>query len=231
MAGLFVTATGTEVGKTFVTAGLLRAGRRAGRAMGALKPVLSGFDPADAARSDAGVLLAALGLPLSDLAAISPWRFAAPLSPDMAAAAEGRAIELAAVIAACRAAVAGDAFTLIEGVGGVMVPLDGRHTVLDVMAVLGLPVLLVTGSALGAISHCLTAVAALSLCGIVPVLIVLNESAGSTVPLDATARTLRRFCVAPVATLPRSPPEQHFDELFARLRAQTAPSRAAGTAA
>ena len=65
MPGLFITATGTDIGKTFITAGLIRAGRRAGYAVDAFKPVLSGFDPDDAATSDAGVLLAALGRPLT----------------------------------------------------------------------------------------------------------------------------------------------------------------------
>ena len=89
--GLFITATGTDIGKTYVTAGLLRAGRRAGIAVDALKPVLSGYDPADAETSDAGVLLAALDRPITaaTIAAMSPWRFAAPLSPDRAAEREG----------------------------------------------------------------------------------------------------------------------------------------------
>ena len=142
MPGVFVTATGTDVGKTYVTAGLIRAGRRAGLAMEALKPVLSGFSMADAAASDAGVLLHALGRPVTPaaVAAISLWRYAAPLSPDMAAAAEGQSIDFDAVLAACRAAVRPDRLTLIEGVGGVMVPLDSRHTILDLVAALGLPV-------------------------------------------------------------------------------------------
>ena len=97
---LFVTATGTGIGKTHVACGLLRAQGGAG-----LKPVLSGFDPASAADSDAGRLLAAMGRPITPetIAAISPWRFAAPLSPDMAAAREGRAVPFEALIAACRA--------------------------------------------------------------------------------------------------------------------------------
>ena len=95
MSAIFVSATGTDVGKTFVTAGLIRHFLELRRAVDAIKPVASGFDQAAIAASDSGALLAALGRPLTiaEVDRISPWRFAAPLSPDMAAAREGRAID------------------------------------------------------------------------------------------------------------------------------------------
>src|SRR5579864_6359772 len=108
MSAIFISATGTGVGKTLVTAGLIRHCRARGEAVDALKPVVSGFDPAMLAASDPGVLLAALGRPLTldEACRISPWRFAAPLSPDMAAAREGRAIDFAELVKACSGAVA-----------------------------------------------------------------------------------------------------------------------------
>ena len=94
MAAVFVTGTGTDVGKTFVTAALIRHLRATGRSVDALKPVVSGFDATQIEASDPGVLLAALGRAATpdELDRISPWRFAAPLSPDLAAQAEGRAL-------------------------------------------------------------------------------------------------------------------------------------------
>ena len=86
MTAIFVTGTGTDVGKTFLSAALIRHWRAAGHAVAAYKPVASGFDPATQQASDPGVLLGALGRPITDIETISPWRFAAPLSPDMAAA-------------------------------------------------------------------------------------------------------------------------------------------------
>ena len=106
MTAIFVTGTGTDVGKTFLSAALIRHWRMAGHAVAAFKPVASGFDPATAQASDPGVLLAALGRPISDIDAISPWRFAAPLSPDMAAAREGRALDFEAIVAFSRQATA-----------------------------------------------------------------------------------------------------------------------------
>lgn len=176
----FITATGTDSGKTFVAEGLARAWRRRGHAVRALKPVMSGYDEAQLAQCDAGRLLAACGEDVTprSVAAIAPWRFAAPLSPDRAAALEGRAIDFDDLVAWCRREVlrAPDA-VLVEGVGGLMVPLDEHNTVRDWIVALDLPVLLVAGTYLGAVSHALTALAALREVGLRPAAIVLNESA------------------------------------------------------
>ncbi len=77
-----MTASGTEVGKTFVTAGICRGLLGRGLSVRALKPVISGFDPGDSSQTDTSVLLAAQGLDAApeNIEAVSPWRFAAPLS-------------------------------------------------------------------------------------------------------------------------------------------------------
>jgi dethiobiotin synthetase len=204
MTALFVTATGTDIGKTFVTAGLIRALRRAGRAVDAAKPVISGFTTETIGASDTGILLSALGRDLNPQEAerFSPWRFTAPLSPDMAAEAEGTAIDFDALITDSRGRIAAcHDVLLIEGVGGVMVPLDHTHTVLDWMAALGLPVLLAAGSYLGTISHTLSALDVLARRGLQVTALVVSETPGSTVGFDATIATLRRFVPAEVEIL------------------------------
>ena len=111
-----------------------------------------------------------------------------------------------------------DALTLIEGVGGVMVPLDERHTVLDLMTALDLPVVLVSPTGLGAISHLLTALAALRTRDLSPRAIILNETAGGHVPLAATRRTLLRFCGAiPLVDVPRRATAETFDAILLDL--------------
>jgi dethiobiotin synthetase len=167
---------------------------------------MSGFDMATAAVSDAGVLLGALGDPITPEAIerLSPWRFAAPLSPDMAAAREGCAIEFAALVARCRDTVVTPGTVFIEGVGGVMVPLDGSHTVLDWMGELAIPLILVTGSYLGTISHTLTAVDVCRSRGLRLAAIIVNESEQSTVTVEETLVTLGRFLGAtPLVVIPR----------------------------
>lgn len=201
MKAFFVTATGTDVGKTYVAAGIIRAARKAGRQATAIKPIMSGYDANRPDISDAGRLLTAMEKPVTQtsVAAISPWRYQAAVSPDMAAAMEGRAINLPQVITFCEAAIkqAPD-MILVEGVGGVMVPLDRWHTVRDWIAGLHIPALLVAGSYLGAISHILTAAEALNTRGIMIAGVVISESDVSPVRPEDVAATITKF-------LPRIP--------------------------
>lgn len=221
MKAAFVTATGTDIGKTFVSAGLIRARIRAGGQAGAIKPVMSGYDPAHPEKSDAGLLLAAMGSAISAdaVAAISPWRFGAAISPDMAAAREGSAIPFQEVLGFCRAAVSeAPGMMLVEGVGGVMVPLDAEHTMRDLIALLGLPVLLVAGSYLGTLSHTLTAAEALRDRGARIAAVVLSESEISPVPGEETAACIRKFLPGiPVRLLRRDPDDAAFSNLARAL--------------
>jgi dethiobiotin synthetase len=222
MSAVFITATGTDIGKTFVAAGLIRHWRAARRTVEALKPVATGYDPANATAGDPGVLLAALGRPVTptEIKRIAPWRFAAPLSPDMAARRENRAIDFDALVKFTRSAIAGAKDTLlIEGIGGVMVPLDDSHTVLDWMAAVNIPVVLVAGSYLGSLSHTLTSLDALRRRHLVIKALVVNETPGSTVPMADTVTTLKHFAGAtPIVPLPRSPiADPTFAEIAALL--------------
>ena len=195
MSANFITGTGTDIGKTWLACALLRHWRVQGLQPAAYKPLLSGFDAQQPQASDAGALLAAQGRAAgaAELDAIAPWRFAAPLSPDMAAAREGRAIDFDELVAFTRrVASANSGPTLVEGVGGVMVPLDDRHTVRDWIAASGLPCVLVTGSYLGSLSHALTALEALARVGAGVTAIAVNETPGSTVTLEATLESLAR---------------------------------------
>jgi len=207
MSAIFVTGSGTEIGKTYITAALIRELRRRGGPVEALKPVVSGFDPEHAAESDPGILLSALAQEPTQAALdrISPWRFRAPLSPDMAARREGRALDFDALVAFTRQRIAAAAGTLlIEGIGGVMVPLDEHHTMRDWIAALEIPALLIAGSYLGALSHALTAIEALRQRKIAIKAVIVNQTPGSGVELEETVATIRRFSpAAPVTGLPR----------------------------
>jgi dethiobiotin synthetase len=208
VSAIFITATGTDVGKTYVAASLIRHLRQLGHSVDAIKPVVSGFDPAKAATSDPGVLLEALGLAITpeEIERTSPWRFRDPVSPDLAAKREGRRIDVDQVIAFCQDAIAQSRdVLLVEGVGGIMVPLDGERTILDVMMALRLPLILVAGSYLGTISHTLTALDALYRRDLNVMAIIVSETPGSAVPLDEVVATISRFA-EPVIALPRSRP-------------------------
>jgi dethiobiotin synthetase len=208
MSAFFVTSSGTDIGKTFVTAGLLRTYQNQNRIAHAVKPVLSGFDPANIQESDTGILLAAVkqDATMENVKAITPWRFAAPLAPDMAARREGPSLDFKAVVDFSRRAIDDNSTLFIEGVGGVMAPLTETHTVMDWIEALGVPTLLVVGSYLGAISHTLTALKTVQSHGFQVAAIVVSESVGSTVPLEDTLSSISRFAgKVPCLALPRGP--------------------------
>jgi dethiobiotin synthetase len=209
MTAMFVTSTGTDIGKTFVVRGLIRQLRARGRTVEAFKPVITGFDPSTVHASDTGRLLTALGRTLTPehIAEISPYRLRAPVSPDLAARRAGTRVEFEALNAFCRAAIGRHKDALvIEGIGGIMVPLDERHTVLDWMIEIDLPVILVAGSYVGTLSHTLSALDVLDRNDLKVAAVVVSETIGSAASLAETTDTLRRFATGTeILPLPRLP--------------------------
>lgn len=195
MAACFITATGTGVGKTYVTCALVRALRRRQVHVSALKPIISGYDPAAIDDSDTGKILEALGRKrdTASAEAISPWRFKAAISADMAAAREGRDIAFNDVIRFCQIAMTLEHHVfLIEGVGGLMAPIDRLHTNREWIGALGIAPILVAGSYLGTISHTLTALEAMRAKALIPRAVVISESEESPVPPLETAAVIAR---------------------------------------
>ncbi len=202
----FVTATGTGIGKSFITAALVRQAKGMWRSVSAFKPVVTGFDPETPDDSDTGLLLRSLEQDSTpeNIDRMSPWRFKAALAPAMAALQELREVDFEALVVHSRGAMlAPDELILIEGVGGVMVPLDETHTVLDWIERVEAPVLLVTGSYLGTISHTLTAMAVLQQRHIPIHAIIINESEESPVSLQDTRDELSRWTRLPIIPVTR----------------------------
>lgn len=205
MTAIFITATGSDVGKTQVVASLIRQFRQMGRSVEAIKPIVSGYDPAQAAASDTGILISALALPFTpeSIDRISPWRFRTALPPDLAARQEERTIDIDELVVFCQNAVSERRdILLIEEVGGIMTPLDGHRTTLDVMMALQLPLILVTGTYRGAISHTLTALNSLFRRDMNVLATIVSETPASAIALDDVVSAISRF-TAPVIGLPR----------------------------
>jgi len=152
--GVFVTGTDTGVGKTVVAVALLRALAAQGARAAGMKPVAAGIDATTGRNADVLALSDAAGVKLP-FEGINPYAFAEPIAPHVAAAREGRAIELD-VIARAYAGIAAQADAIVvEGAGGALVPIDRSHDMLDVAALLRLPVVLVVGVRLGCLNHAL----------------------------------------------------------------------------
>ena len=182
MSVLFVTGTDTGVGKTFVACALAHALRAHGRRVAVMKPVETGVAdvPEDAVRLRAA---ADDGAPLD---AICPLRFRAPLAPAVAARLEGRTIDVGALVDAIGRR-AGDAdVLLVEGAGGLLVPVDGRTTWADIAARAGLPLLIVAANRLGTVNHCALTARVAAAAGLAVRGFVLSQPAAET---DASAAT------------------------------------------
>lgn len=203
MRGLFVTATDTGVGKTEVACALLANARAAGLDAVGMKPAQSGHEPG--VPSDAARLRAAAG-GVEPIGEICPYSFAAPLAPAVAARVEGREVSLDRVLAAARALAARHAAVVVEGAGGLLVPLTERESYADLAVALGLPVLVVARAGLGTVNHVALTVEALRRRGLALLGIVLNRTGpvdDPSVPFNA-AEILRLTDCEPIATLPYS---------------------------
>ncbi len=198
-AAFFVTGTDTDVGKTTIAAGLLRAARLAGLSTAAVKPVASGCeDGVDGLRnSDALALLAECSLPLS-YAEVNPFAFAPAIAPHLAAREAGVELKVAALADAVQAVLAQQAdFTLVEGAGGWRVPLGEQATLADLSIALDLPVILVVGVRLGCINHALLTAEAIARDGLRLAGWVANVLDPQTSRLDDNLRTLTERLAAP----------------------------------
>lgn len=164
---LFVTGTDTEIGKTFVSAALLRGFAHAGLRATALKPVAAGAYERDGVwhNEDADQLDAAASVLLPPEVR-TPFLLKEPAAPHIAAALEGVTLDMAR-IADCHEAACERADTVVvEGVGGFRVPLTATVDTADLAVALGLPVLLVVGMRLGCISHALLTAEAIAARGL-----------------------------------------------------------------
>jgi dethiobiotin synthetase len=150
--GLFVTGTDTGVGKTVVACALIRALRAAGVDAGGMKPVETGVG--EAGPLDALALQAATG-GADPLELVCPQRFALPAAPAVAAAAAGRAVDLASIRAAFDRLAARHDCVIAEGAGGLLVPIAKGFQMADLARELGLALLVVARSRLGTINHTL----------------------------------------------------------------------------
>jgi dethiobiotin synthetase len=159
----FIIATGTDIGKSFYLQKLCGEYEVNKQSFHAIKPIISGFDIDDLS-NDSSLILEALKLEnnLDNLNKISPWRFKAALSPNIAAQMEDKEIELDDVINFCQNEIYESSKSkknlLIEGAGGVMTPINNNSTFLDLIKAVNIPVILVTANYLGTISHTLSTI-------------------------------------------------------------------------
>ncbi len=201
MRGLFVTGTGTGVGKTVLSAALLAAMLAADEPVRAHKPVVTGLDdPPGEWPPDHELLARAAHMTPEEVA---PLRYGPPVSPHLAAELVGQRLDPAQLLAAARAA--GQGHTLVvEGVGGLLVPLAPDYTVCDLAADLRLPLLIAAAPGLGTINHTLLTLHAARAVGLDVAAVVLTPWPSQPSPMERSNReTIARLGGVEVEGLPR----------------------------
>lgn len=211
--GLFVTATDTAVGKTLVAAAIARVLRMRGRRVAVLKPVASGcYRAREGLISEDAELLAAASDTHHPLDLICPNRYEEPLAPAVSARRAKRPMDWDAVSRSIQLMSRDSDCMIVEGAGGVLVPADERHTMLDLIVALGVPAIVVARPSLGTINHTLLSVECLRNAGVSVAGVVINrypaENAG--VAEETSPREIEKFGKVPVLSIvpdePSNPP-------------------------
>lgn len=210
MSGLFVTGTGTGVGKSVVAAAIVAALTAQGKKVAAFKPAVSGLDEITPGwPPDHELLAAATGWQSPE--SVSPFTFGPPVSPHLAASDAGVSITLEALTNAYERAGAEADLTICEGVGGLMVPLadDPELSVLDFAKSIALPAVVATHPGLGTISDTRLTVDRLESEGVPVAAVVISgwPEKPSAIELS-NLETLARLLRVDVATLPITAPER-----------------------
>jgi dethiobiotin synthetase len=202
MPGLFVTGTDTAAGKTVVSAALVAALRSRGVAVRALKPVITGLDepPGSSWPHDHEVLARAGGCSAEDVSLV---QYGPPVSPHLAAELSGRPLDPDRLVRDILARVREDELLVVEGAGGLLVPLSGSYDMRALAADLGLRVVVAARPGLGTINHTLLTVAAARSAGLDVAGVVMTPwPSAPSVMEHSNRQTIAELGQIEVATLP-----------------------------
>ncbi|MCP4716689.1 MAG: dethiobiotin synthase [Deltaproteobacteria bacterium] len=217
MASFFITGTDTGVGKTMVSGALARRLSLSGRRVGVLKPVETGcaaphgsLVPADA------VYLKEMAACPEEIEKICPYRFSEPLAPWVAATRVQAAIDPEIIIAAFQDMAGRYDDVLVEGAGGLMVPLTGKVFMADLVRALNIPLIIVARLGLGTINHTLLSVRQAIRCGIRVAGVVLNQLDPEIgIAEETNPQVVAALSGVPlIGRLPFVPPQQRRDAAF-----------------
>ncbi len=201
MRGVFVTGTGTEVGKTVVAAVIAHDLAATGERVAVFKPAVTGLE--DGGEADHELLRRAAGSRQSD-AEIAPYRYGPPASPHLAAAMAGEEIDPERLLEAARTAAGGADALVCEGVGGLLVPLAPGYTVRDLAVELALPLVIAAAPGLGTINHTLLTLEAARAAGLAVAAVVLTPWPENPSEVEKSNReTIASLGEVQVETLPR----------------------------
>ncbi len=194
---LFITSTGTELGKTYCTVEIIKNLISKNFKVNPYKPILSGFDNNNFEASDSYKILSPLEkfINLKKIKSITPWCFKYPIAPSLAAKKEEKSLKFEEVLSWCAKKVNSkdnrNSIKLFEGAGGLFVPIEKNNTILDLIKNLDLPLILVVGNYLGSVSHTISAVKNILNLKLNIVNIIINQNNNNDININDTEYLLK----------------------------------------
>ena len=178
---IFITSTGTNIGKTYCTVEILKEMLHRKVLFNAYKPILSGFNIFNIKDSDSYKILKTNNKEpeIEDIKEISPWLFEKPIAPSIAAKKENKSLKYNDVLEWCLKKSNNKIINIFEGAGGLLVPIEKTKTILDLIKDLNSKVVLVVGNYLGSVSHTISAIQNLQYAKLQIINIIINKSINS----------------------------------------------------
>ncbi|VAW92554.1 Dethiobiotin synthetase [hydrothermal vent metagenome] len=203
MAGIFVTGTDTDVGKTHIALGLMAALQQRGLCVAAMKPVsagceLGGSEGERGLRNDDALQLSAQSSISIPYQTLNPYAFEPAIAPHIAAQAVGVSMQLDVLRRACTEIESQADVVMVEGAGGWLVPVNARQTLADLAVALGFPVVLVVGVRLGCLNHALLSAECIRARGLTLAGWVANEISTQAVYVEENIAALSQRLQAPL---------------------------------
>ena len=192
----FITSTGTNIGKTYCTVEIIKALIKKKIEVNPFKPILSGFNLRKIEESDSYKILRTIkkDIDIKDIKSITPWLFNNAMAPSLAAEKENKNLDYNQVFNWCLDKINyknnKNAINIIEGAGGILVPIEKEKTILDLIIDLRIPVILVVGNYLGSVSHTLSVIKNIQLSKINIINIIINQNNNCDLDIDDTKKLI-----------------------------------------
>ena len=192
----FITSTGTDIGKTYCTVEIIKALVQKKIQVNPYKPILSGFNNKKIQESDSYKVLAPIkkDINIKSIKSITPWLFNHALAPSLAAEKENKKFDYKHVLEWCLDKIKDkkkkNYMNIIEGAGGILVPIEKEKTILNLITDLKLPVILIVGNYLGSVSHTLSAIKNIQQSNLNIINIIINQNNDIDLDLDDTKKLL-----------------------------------------
>jgi dethiobiotin synthetase len=192
----FITSTGTNIGKTYCAVEIIKALIKKKIEVNPFKPILSGFNLRKIEESDSYKILRTIkkDIDIKDIKSITPWLFNNAMAPSLAAEKENKNLDYNQVFNWCLDKINyknnKNAINIIEGAGGILVPIEKEKTILDLIIDLRIPVILVVGNYLGSVSHTLSVIKNIQLSKINIINIIINQNNNCDLDIDDTKKLI-----------------------------------------